>query len=623
MLRIVVIVFGPPGVHLVRELGSLFSCHRVVGEYYRVCNSEDGSACVLHSIFCAQRRLMPSLQTAANFDGRFSAMTARKPTAIGLLTLELESLRFQEVQADWIAHSKDEGGDLNNCHLAGYISAMRGLIDADCRKRLNRLNICLFTPALLFGKVAFSLTPDTLKSLWVVPVGFFLVTGLSALAGLILSGIFRANTSQRAIIVSGSMFMNTNTIPVALIQSLSMSLPILKSNPDDKAEDQLARALSYLLVYGLLGSFVRWSLGVKLFESANEKMEQMLSDAKHVHEIDETKSNSSLSKPTLTTPSSDGQNPVYLHENLDITSSLTSQALQSPLITSEIRSPNEDTIRTPFLAQNERGSENCNFNSTCSCESCNLNKGTRFEDEPACFQSPNRGSTLTEKTLVDTPPIAKDLESEVPINDSFHQKISKGFLQVSKGVKDILNPPLISATAAVIVACIPPVQEFLGKISPLRHLLNIAGSVSIPLTLIALGAYFYQPLASEIDLESATPISKSPTQISQTQGENKTIILTLVSRQLITPLIFIPILAYLVIYSHILVFKDPIFVMTAVLVIGGPPATTLAQMSSRTCADFDRMISRMLFWSFSSVTCCTLYTAAFSSLNATLQDFLP
>lgn len=486
--------------------------------------------------------------------------------------------------------------------LAGYISALRGLIDVDCRKRLNRLNICLFTPALLFGKVAFSLTPDTLKSLWIVPVGFVLVTAVSALTGLILSGIFRANTSQRAIIVSGSMFMNTNTIPVALIQSLSMSLPILKVGPDDKPENQLARALSYLLIYGLLGSFVRWSLGVKLFELANEKMEQTMLNEKPSHQLDHNKPHPRFLDSTHTAPPSAGQNPIYLHANLDITSSPSSQAGQSPLIISEITPSNEETLRTPFLAGHERGSENCDlyYNPTCSCESCDTNKAHRSEDDPACYKSPNRGSTLTEKTLVETLPVAKDFDDPIPMKESSFHKMSKGFLKVSKCVKDILNPPLISAISAVIVACIPPLQEFLGKIEPLRHLLNIAGSVSIPLTLIALGAYFYQPPASESDLESVTPISKTSNQGSP--GEIKTIILTLISRQLITPIIFIPILSYFVLHGQIALFRDPIFFMTAVLVIGGPPATTLAQMSSRTCEDFDRVISKMLCWSFSSVT---------------------
>ncbi|KAH9818699.1 auxin efflux carrier, partial [Melampsora americana] len=435
--------------------------------------------------------------------------------------------------------------------LAGYIAALRGLIDMDCRKRLNRLNICLFTPALLFGKVAFSLTPEYINELMgyvtLVPVGFCLVTAVSALVGLILSNLFRVNSSQRAIIVSGSMFMNTNTIPVALIQSLSMSLPILKSQPDDKPEDQLARALSYLLIYGLLGSFVRWSLGVKLFESANEKMEQSLSDHQPSHQIGDNKPDLGFSNSTHTSsPSSSyGQNVVYLHENLDITISLSSQAPQSPLITKH-----------------------------------------HSEDELACSKSPNRGSTLTEKTLVEHPSIIKYLDVQLRGKGSVFQEVRKICVQVMKGVQHILNPPLISAIAAVIVACIPPLQQFLGKIEPLRHLLNISGSVSIPLTLIAL---VLLPLYQDHQ-------TKFPKE------ERKTIILTLISRQLITPILFIPILASLLMYSHLTSFQDPIFVMTAVLVIGGPPATTLAQMSSRTCAEFDRIISRILFWSFSSVT---------------------
>lgn len=45
-------------------------------------------------------------------------------------------------------------------------------------------------------QVAFSLTPAKLKELWIIPLGFVMITGMSALVAFILSKIFRLKKSQ-------------------------------------------------------------------------------------------------------------------------------------------------------------------------------------------------------------------------------------------------------------------------------------------------------------------------------------------------------------------------------------------------------------------------------------------
>ena len=42
--------------------------------------------------------------------------------------------------------------------VVGYVLAHRGILNKDTQRRLNRLNVSIFTPALLFSKVAFSLS---------------------------------------------------------------------------------------------------------------------------------------------------------------------------------------------------------------------------------------------------------------------------------------------------------------------------------------------------------------------------------------------------------------------------------------------------------------------------------
>lgn len=45
-------------------------------------------------------------------------------------------------------------------------------------------------------QVAFSLTPAKLKELWIIPLGFVLITGVSALVAWLLSKVFRLKKSQ-------------------------------------------------------------------------------------------------------------------------------------------------------------------------------------------------------------------------------------------------------------------------------------------------------------------------------------------------------------------------------------------------------------------------------------------
>lgn len=66
------------------------------------------------------------------------------------------------------------------------------------------------------------------------------------------------------------------------------------------------------------------------------------------------------------------------------------------------------------------------------------------------------------------------------------KKFVKGFLQ-------FMTMPLYAALASLIVALTPPLQHTLTEhLQPVKGFLASAGSCSIPVTLVVLGAYFYQ-----------------------------------------------------------------------------------------------------------------------------------
>ena len=57
--------------------------------------------------------------------------------------------------------------------------------------------------------------------------------------------------------VDTKWLMNSNSLPIALIQSLVVEVPGLKWGHDDTKDQMLGRALTYLVLYSTLGMMVR------------------------------------------------------------------------------------------------------------------------------------------------------------------------------------------------------------------------------------------------------------------------------------------------------------------------------------------------------------------------------
>lgn len=70
------------------------------------------------------------------------------------------------------------------------------------------------------------------------------------------------------LVVACAMFQNSNSLPIALMQSLIGEKMPLSWGPHDTRDSQLGRALSYLVLFSTLGIIVRWSIGVRLLTSA-------------------------------------------------------------------------------------------------------------------------------------------------------------------------------------------------------------------------------------------------------------------------------------------------------------------------------------------------------------------
>lgn len=63
--------------------------------------------------------------------------------------------------------------------------------------------------------------------------------------------------------MAASMFMNSNSLPIALMQSLVVTVPGLQWDNDDTESAMLGRALTYLVLYSTLGMVVSVNLLLK------------------------------------------------------------------------------------------------------------------------------------------------------------------------------------------------------------------------------------------------------------------------------------------------------------------------------------------------------------------------
>lgn len=150
----------------------------------------------------------------------------------------------------------------------GYFLARRGILDKRTQSKLNKLNVSILTPSLLFTKVAFSLTPERFTELLIVPVGFVLITATSALAAYIMSWAFSLPRGQRRFVISCAVSPNSNTLPVALMQSLVENVPEMRwcqnGIDNDTPDSMLGRSLTYLIMYSTIGLVLRWSVVANL-----------------------------------------------------------------------------------------------------------------------------------------------------------------------------------------------------------------------------------------------------------------------------------------------------------------------------------------------------------------------
>ncbi|GMM48650.1 hypothetical protein DAPK24_052480 [Pichia kluyveri] len=426
--------------------------------------------------------------------------------------------------------------------LSGFWASNVGLLNNEGIKTISRLNVDLFTPALIFSKLASSLSLKKLFELILIPILYAITTFVSYISSILISKWFDLTEPESNFVIAMSVFGNSNSLPVSLTLALAYSLPDLEWDDvvDDTPDKIASRGLIYLLIFQQLGQMLRWSWGYNKLLSKqpnhvifyNDYTIDDINEFDSLNDIEEfdnnTTSTNNNSNSTINKINRTGFNDndnTYIYDNDDDAS------------------PNSRLL--------DNNNDNININNIEQFDH-NTNNITESEED-------------------------KDIEISI-------------FKKIINCILSFMNPPLWSILFAVIVASIPQLKaEFYENDGFIQHTISSAikqlGLVSIPLILVVLGAN----LAPNSDIPPASPHYK------------KMILGSLLGRMVFPSIILLPLIVLCVKYIKLSIMDDPIFLITSFLLITSPPAIQLSQICQLNEL-YQKEMAGVLFYGYAILT---------------------
>lgn len=441
--------------------------------------------------------------------------------------------------------------------FSGFVAARSGLLKVEGQKIISQLNVDLFTPCLVFTKLASSLSFKKMLDVIVIPVFYAASTGISYICSRLTSSVFELNEPESDFVTAMAVFGNSNSLPVSLTLSLAYTMPGLlwEEEPDDTPDKVASRGILYLLIFQQLGQILRWSWGY------NRLLRKRTS----------TELNHYPNRIALIDSGDD-----YERAGLLLDSSRPSSREVDRESSSEFAENSDATFGDE---QNHPGGEVSYYNQQSD------------ESQDPCL----RFETQVKNNWVLTTKLrggAARLLNKIPN------------IRIVRNVLDFLNPPLYAMLLSITVASIPALQDmFFGeKKTFVRNTLTSAveqlGSVSIPLILVVLGSN----LAPSANIP---PPSRHYARI---------IFSSLLSRMILPSLIILPIVALCVKYVKISILDDPIFLIVAFILTISPPAIQLSQIIQINNI-YQKEMSGVLFWSYVILTFPTTIFIVTASLE--------
>uniref|UniRef100_L2FI38 Auxin efflux carrier superfamily n=1 Tax=Colletotrichum fructicola (strain Nara gc5) TaxID=1213859 RepID=L2FI38_COLFN len=418
--------------------------------------------------------------------------------------------------------------------LPGYVIARLGHFDAEKQKFLANLNVMLFTPCLIFTKLASQLNADKLLDLAVIPIIFVIQTMVSWL------------------------------VATVTIKGLHWD-----KIPGDNDDEVGARGILYLLIFQQLGQLVRWSWGYHVLLAPKDKYPEYQDERVEEGQYDGDRETAPLLNEASPADTED-EDDEYLPKKPMKTNGLAPLNGNHPVFNGsddEISSfPRIRNTDTPDIPEGVKGYPT-------RAKNAMNNAIVRSKKSTASFFA-RLFNSLPE-------PIKVILVALNRFSGKFYN-----FMW------EFMNPPLWAMLCAVVVASVPALQKiFFEEGSFIKNSFTDAvqssGGVAVPLILVVLGA----------NLARNTQKSEKLRDPEEDQIGTKLLVASLMCRMLLPTLIMTPILAIFAKYVPVSILDDPIFVIVCFLLTGAPSALQLAQICQINEV-YEGVMSRILFQSY-------------------------
>lgn len=500
--------------------------------------------------------------------------------------------------------------------LPGYLIARLGMFDAEQQKFVANLNVSLFTPCLIFTKLASQLTAEKLIDLAIIPFIFVVQTIISYVCARVISKIFRFKKRQQNFVVAMGVFGNSNSLPISLVISLSQTLKGLHWDkiPNDNDDEVGARGILYLLIFQQLGQLLRWSWGYNvLLKPANKYTEEeggtmdvgFVEDGQARYRDDPEDSDEDR---LLMGAVYDGEGATHSGDSL-VTGNDTQSpsgestpvnnrkfaSVKSSRSTSRSRNSNPpELLPTPAngnVLPRQNGQQNGygHITSFPDVEQSKDSRSTGFKGYVFDIKDSIYSAQIQAKQCISAKAGAA-YQLLPPSAQKWLSKIYSVTARFANGVHEFMNPPLWAMLIAIIVASVPALQHlFFDEGTFVRNSVTRAigqsGGVAVPLILVVLGANLARNTLPATD------------EFVDEKEERNLLIASLLSRMLLPTILMAPLLALVAKFVPVSIVDDNIFVIVCFLLTGAPSALQLAQICQVNNV-FMGVMSKILFQSY-------------------------
>jgi predicted permease len=509
--------------------------------------------------------------------------------------------------------------------LPGYIIARAGGFNADQQRFLANLNVNLFTPCLIFTKLASQLNADKLLDLGIIPIIFVIQTSVSYVVSHVVARCFGFNRRASNFVTAMGVFGNSNSLPISLVMSLSQTLKGLHWDriPGDNDDEVAARGILYLLVFQQLGQLVRWSWGYHVLLAPKARYEEYTTETieegrYHDEEVDDERERHVLIEGVdILQLDADEHEHEHEHDHEHHRppspthtddSRVYEPAGRTPVGGSSGTSPNDSED------EDHGGTYKANTKSYTNALGLNAHLDDyegldrilsfpriRSTDEPEAPPGikgvPVRVRRFVRKAEIKTwswlRTTGQRAYNSLPKPAQLAlTKLLHVWQRIYNFLWAFMNPPLWAMLLAILVASVPSLQAlFFREGSFLKTSVTAAISssagVAVPLILVVLGA----------NLARNTQARDDEVDAEEKHIGTRLLVASLVSRMLLPTLVMAPILALFAKYVPVSILDDPIFVIVCFLLTGAPSALQLAQICQINNV-YEMVMGRILFQSY-------------------------